>query len=82
MGDGAGLTGRRRRWPHHWMIGAAMTQYIYTTPLFIIFSGMVLITLIALTMRAIVRREKAMINARLDDPIQIAAYEQRWRGAA
>jgi len=64
------------------MIGAAMTQYIYTTPLFIIFAGTVLIALIALTMRSIVRREKAMINARLDDPIQVAAYEQRWRGAA
>ncbi|MCB1264732.1 MAG: hypothetical protein KDB56_09085 [Mycobacterium sp.] len=59
-----------------------MSQYIYTTPLFIIFAGMVLITLIALTMRSIVRREKAMINSRLDDPIRIAAYEQRWRGAA
>ena len=82
MTSGAGLTGRRRRWPHHTMIGAAMSQYIYTTPLFIIFAGMVLITLIALTMRSIVRREKAMINSRLDDPIRIAAYEQRWRGAA
>ncbi|MBU3750024.1 MAG: hypothetical protein FGM52_06165 [Mycobacterium sp.] len=59
-----------------------MQEYIYTTPMFIIFTGTVFIVLIALTMRAIIRREKAMINAAMDEPHEIAAYEQRWRSAA
>lgn len=53
-----------------------------TAPLFIIFAGTVLIALIALTMRAVIRREKAMINAAMDEPHEIAAYERRWRSAA
>lgn len=59
-----------------------MQDYVYTTPLFIIFSGAVFIVLMALTMRSIIRREKAMINAAMDEPHEIAAYEQRWRNAA
>ena len=59
-----------------------MQEYIYTTPMFIIFTGTVFIVLIALTMRAIIRRERAMINAAMDEPHEIAAYEQRWRSAA
>jgi len=59
-----------------------MMQNIYFTPLFIIFAGTVLIALIALTMRSVVRREKAMIHSQMDDPHEVAAYEERWRNAA
>lgn len=59
-----------------------MQDYVYSTPLFIIFTGTVFIVLIALTMRSIIRREKAMINSAMDEPHEIAAYEQRWRNSA
>lgn len=59
-----------------------MLQNFSTTPLFIIFAGTVIIALIALTMRSVVRREKAMINAAMDEPHEVAAYERRWRNAA
>lgn len=59
-----------------------MSQYFATTPLFIIFTAVVLIVLIALTLRSIIRREKAMINASMDEPHEIEAYKQRWRAAA
>ena len=59
-----------------------MFQNFSTTPLFIIFAGTVIIALIALTMRSVVRREKAMINAAMDEPHEVAAYERRWRNAA
>ena len=59
-----------------------MMQDIYTTPLLIILTGMVFIALIALTMRAVIRREKAMMNAAMDEPHEIAAYQRRWRSAA
>lgn len=53
-----------------------------TAPLFILFAGAVLVALIALTMRAVIRRDKAMINSAVDEPQKIAAYESRWRSAA
>ncbi len=59
-----------------------MQDYVYTTPLFIIASGIVFIVLAALTMRSIIRREKAMINEAMDEPHEIEAYNQRWRRAA
>jgi hypothetical protein len=59
-----------------------MTEYFATTPLFIIAAGIVFLVLLALTMRSIIRREKAMINAAMDEPHEIAAYNQRWRSAA
>lgn len=59
-----------------------MMQNLSATPLFIIFAGTVLILLIALTMRAVIRREKAMINASMDDPHEVAAYNSHWRAAA
>ena len=62
--------------------GNAMALALATTPLFIIFSALVMITLIALTMRAVIRREKAMIKSAMDEPHEIAAYQQRWRSAA
>lgn len=63
-------------------IGKSMTTYFATTPLFIIAAGTLFIVLMALTMRAIVRREKAMINSAMDEPHEVAAYQQRWRSAA
>lgn len=59
-----------------------MMQTFAITPLFIIFAASVMITLIALTMRAVIRREKAMINAAMDEPHEVAAYISRWRPAA
>lgn len=59
-----------------------MVQNFSTAPLFIIFAGTVLIALIALTMRSVVRREKAMLNAAMDEPHEIEAYQRRWRSAA
>lgn len=59
-----------------------MTTYFATTPLFIIAAGTIFIMLMALTMRAIIRREKAMINTHMDEPHEVAAYQQRWRSAA
>ena len=50
-----------------------------TTPLFIIFAGTVMIALISLTMRAVIRRDKAMINTSMDEPHEVAAYVARWR---
>ena len=59
-----------------------MTQYFATEPLFILAAGTLFIVLMALTMRSIIRREKAILNAAMDEPHEIAAYNQRWRGAA
>lgn len=59
-----------------------MMNSIAMTPLFIIFSATVMIILITLTLRSIIRREKAMINAAMDEPHEIAAYLERWRPAA
>ena len=64
------------------MIGNTMIQNVHLAPLFIIFAGTVLIALIALTMRSVVRREKAMIRSQMDEPHEVAAYEERWRNAA
>jgi len=33
-------------------------------------------------MRSVVRREKAMIRSQMDEPHEVAAYEERWRNAA
>jgi hypothetical protein len=35
---------------------------------------------LALTMRSIVRRDKAMVDTSMDEPHEIAAYQDRWRG--
>ncbi|MGB3012282.1 MAG: hypothetical protein WBB54_13110 [Mycobacterium sp.] len=49
-------------------------------PYFFIGGGVVLIILLALTMRSIVRRDKAMVDTSMDEPHEIAAYQDRWRG--
>lgn len=59
-----------------------MLENISTLPLFIIFAAVALIVLITLTLRAVIRREKAMINASMDEPHEIEAYLSRWRSAA
>ena len=53
-------------------------------PLFIIGSSVVLIMLLALTMRSIIMREKAMIRRNRQDEAVRASYESNWRtpGAA
>lgn len=56
-------------------------QNFAVTPAFIIFSATVMIVLIALTLRSVIRRDKAMINAQMDEPHRIA-YLDRWRPAA
>ena len=48
-------------------------------PVLIILMGILVIALMALTMRAVIRREKAMIRARRAAPHEIAGYESRWR---
>lgn len=50
------------------------------TAIYIILAAIVFIALIWLTMRSVIRREKAMIREKTDDPNNIAAYENRWRG--
>jgi len=49
-------------------------------PFFIIGGGVVMIILLALTMRSIVRRDRAMVNTSMDEPHEVAAYQDRWRG--
>jgi hypothetical protein len=39
-----------------------------------------MIVLIALTMRSIIRRDRAMVNKQMDEPREVAAYHDRWKG--
>ena len=48
--------------------------------LFLIGGGVVMIVLIALTMRSIIRRDRAMVNKHMDEPHEVAAYHDRWKG--
>jgi hypothetical protein len=50
------------------------------TTVYIILGAIVFIALAALTMRSVIRRERAMIHEKTDDPNHIASYENRWRG--
>jgi hypothetical protein len=49
------------------------------TGIYIIIAAVALIVLIWLTMRSVIRRERAMIRESMDEPHEIAAYEERWR---
>ncbi|MEI7544183.1 MAG: hypothetical protein WCJ53_05095 [Mycobacteriaceae bacterium] len=49
------------------------------TAIYIIIAAVALIVLIWLTMRSVIRRERAMIRESMDEPHEIAAYEERWR---
>jgi len=59
-----------------------MTEYFATHPMFLVLAGIVFVLLLALTMRSIIRRDKAMIAATADPAKQAAAYENQWRKAA
>ena len=50
------------------------------TTIYIILAAIVFVALAGLTMRSVIRRERAMIREKTDDPNNIAAYENRWRG--
>ncbi len=50
-------------------------------PALITLMGILVIALIALIMRSIIRREKAMIGVRRDTSREIDSYESRWRNA-
>ena len=48
-------------------------------PLFMIVPALVMVMLLALTMRSIIMRERAVIRDRRNDPQARAAYEAQWR---
>jgi hypothetical protein len=48
--------------------------------LFLIGGAVVMIVLIALTMRSIIRRDRAMVNKQMDEPREVAEYHDRWKG--
>jgi hypothetical protein len=50
------------------------------TSIYIILGAIVFIALAGLTMRSVIRRERAMIHETTAAPDNIAAYENRWRG--
>lgn len=58
-----------------------MTDYFATHPLFLVIAAIVALMLIALTMRSIIRRDKAMIGP-ADPAREAAAYEKEWRKSA
>ena len=49
------------------------------TPVLIILAASVIIGLIWLTMRSIIRLDRAMINEDMDEPHEVEAYKNRWR---
>jgi len=49
------------------------------TPILIILVAVIIIGLIWLTMRSIIRRDRAMIREDMDEPHEIEAYKRRWR---
>ena len=49
------------------------------TPFFLIASTLVMVVLIALTMRAVIHRERAMIPERRRDSDARVVYMSRWR---
>jgi len=49
------------------------------TPVLIILAASVIIGLIWLTMRSIIRRDRAMINEDMDEQHEVEAYKNRWR---
>jgi hypothetical protein len=54
-------------------------QALDYTPIFIILAGIAVIALLALTMRSIIRRDRAMIRDNMDEEHKIANYKDRWR---
>lgn len=60
----------------------SFAHHLATHPLFLLGAGIVCLVLIGLTLRSIVRRDKAMINVSMDKPQDIAAYNEHWRKSA
>ena len=58
--------------------GLTMQSFTWT-PVLIILAASVIIGLIWLTMRSIIRRDRAMINEDMDEPHEVEAYKNRWR---
>jgi len=58
--------------------GTTMGSGDYTA-IYIIIAAIAMIALIWLTMRSIIRRDRAMINEDMDEPHEIEAYKERWR---
>jgi len=56
-----------------------MMQSFTLTPILIILAAILIIGLIWLTMRSIIRRDRAMIREDMDEPHEIEAYKERWR---
>ena len=50
-----------------------------TVPLLIIFSAVVLIALIWAALRLTIKRDRATIQADMDEPHEIETYERQWR---
>ncbi|HOB48429.1 MAG TPA: hypothetical protein PKK01_03835 [Mycobacterium sp.] len=48
-------------------------------PLFMIVPAIIMVLLIALTMRSVILRERAMVRQHREDPDARRAYEQTWR---
>lgn len=48
-------------------------------PLFVIVPAIIMVLLLALTMRAVIMRERAMVRQNRQDPDARAAYERQWR---
>ena len=59
-----------------------MTEYFATHPLFLVVAGIVFVMLVILTMRSIIRRDKAMVSPAADPAKLAAAYENQWRKSA
>lgn len=61
-----------------------LNSAVLTAPYFLIAAGIVMVVLMALTVRSVIMREKAMIRRNREDADLRAAYETRWRntGAA
>lgn len=48
-------------------------------PLFMIVPAIIMVVLLALTMRAVIMRERAMVRQNRQDPESLQAYERQWR---
>lgn len=48
-------------------------------PLFMIVPAVIMVLLLALTMRSVILRERAMVRQNREDPDALRAYERRWR---
>ncbi|HPY26011.1 MAG: hypothetical protein QG655_2957 [Actinomycetota bacterium] len=48
-------------------------------PLFMIVPAVIMVLLLALTMRAVIMRERAMVRRHRDNPEALQTYERQWR---